>query len=133
MYDYIYDTAINTVNYFTKYANQDLCDDETSWSHGGYVEAESVLVWCIMGKPSMSHGGQSAIISDVSCMRPRAYIHHHKKHAMPPGWTKQGPFEVKSVIDELLQKVGDDSDNENETNICKSPPPPYYFRQLLLC
>ena len=41
---------------------------------------------------------------------------------MPSGWTKQGPFEAKSMIDELLLKVEDDSDDEDESKIFKSPP-----------
>jgi hypothetical protein len=75
-----------------------------------------------MGKPGMTRGGQTVIISDVSFTRPRAYMHRHKKHTMPSGWTKQGPFEAKSMIDELLLKVEDDSDDEDESKIFKSPP-----------
>jgi hypothetical protein len=41
---------------------------------------------------------------------------------MPSGWTKQGPFEAKYMIDELLLKVEDDSDYEDESKIFKSPP-----------
>jgi hypothetical protein len=70
----------------------------------------------------MTRGGQTVIISDVSCTRPRAYIHLHKKHTMPSGWTKQGPFEAKSMIDELLLKVEYDSDDEDESKIFRSPP-----------
>jgi hypothetical protein len=114
--------VIKNVNYFTKYADQDLCGDETSWAHGGYGEADYGLVGRVMGKPGMTRGGQTVIISDVSCTRPRAYIHRHKKHTMPPGWTKQVHFEAKSMIDELLLKVEDDSDDEDESKIFKSPP-----------
>jgi hypothetical protein len=70
----------------------------------------------------MKRGGHTVIISDVSCTRLRAYIHRHKKHTIPPGWTKQGPFEAKSMIDELLLKVEDNSDDEDESKIFKSPP-----------
>jgi hypothetical protein len=69
-----------------------------------------------MGKPGTTRGGQLVTIGDVSCTRPRAYTHRPNRH------TKQGTFEVKWTIDELLQKVEDDSDNEDETKIFKSPP-----------
>jgi hypothetical protein len=93
-----------------------------SWAHGGYGEADYGLVGRVMGKPGMTCGGQTVIISDMSCTHPRAYIHRHKKHTMPPGWTKQGPFEAKSMIDELLLKVEDKSDDEDESKIFNSPP-----------
>jgi hypothetical protein len=56
----------------------------------GYGEAESGLVGRVMENPGMTHGGQTVIISDVSCTRPRAFINHHDMQIMPPGWTKQG-------------------------------------------
>jgi hypothetical protein len=114
--------VIKNVNYFTNYADQDLCGGETSWSHGGYGEADYGLVGSVMGKPGTTRGEKTVIISDVSCTRPRAYTHRHKKNTMPPGWKRQGPFEAKSMVDELLLKVEDDSEDEDKSKIFKSPP-----------
>jgi hypothetical protein len=84
-YDYIYDAVIKNVTYFTKYADQDLCDGETSWAHIGYGETESGVDGCVMGKPGMTQSGKTVIVSDVSCTLPISYIRRHKKHTMPPG------------------------------------------------
>jgi hypothetical protein len=99
-----------------------MCGDKTIWAQGGYGEADSGLVGIVMGKTGMACGGQTLIISDVICTHPQAYIHRPNKHTMPSGWTKQGLFEAKSMIDELLLKVEDDSDDEDESKIFKSPP-----------
>jgi hypothetical protein len=97
----------------------------------GYGEAESGLVGRVMGKPGMTHGGQTVIIIDVSCTRPRAYINRHNMQIMPPRWTKQGHIEVKSIIGELFQNVEDDSNTEDKTKIFKSPPPNNFGKYLL--
>jgi hypothetical protein len=113
--------VIKNVTYFTEYADQYICSDETSWAHGGYGDANSGLVGHVMGKSGMACGGKTIIVSDVSCRRPILYIHRHKKHTMPPDWTKQGPFEAKYMNDELLLKVEDDNDDEDDSMISKSP------------
>jgi hypothetical protein len=85
-YDYIYDTFTKNVNFFTKYAKMDLCGELMSWAHWGYGKAEFGLVGCVMGKPGMTRGDPSVIISDVIWTHPWEYIHHYKKHTMHTGW-----------------------------------------------
>lgn len=70
----------------------------------------------LVGKPGISKGGQTVIIGDVDHLHPRAYIHHHKK---PRCWTKQGPFEVKCILDDVKNMVhvdGDSDDDDVEDN-----------------
>jgi hypothetical protein len=45
------------------------------------------------------------VISDVDRISPQAYIHHHKKHKKSQGWTKQGPFEVKCILEDVKNMV----------------------------
>jgi hypothetical protein len=104
-YDMVYKTPINNVNWVTEKAGLDLCGDETTWGFGGYGEPGSGLVSRIMGKPGVTKGGQTVIISDVDRLRPRSYIHRHKKHERPRGWNKQGPFEVKEILADVQQMV----------------------------
>jgi hypothetical protein len=54
-----------------------------------------------MNKLGVTKGGQIVMISNVHHIRPQAYMHHHKLHIKPPGWTQQGLFEVKSLFKKL--------------------------------
>jgi hypothetical protein len=100
-YDMLYNVLIENLNAITEEAELDLCGDETLWGHGGFGEAGSGFIGQIINKPGVTKGGQIVMISDVHCIRPCAYMHHHKLHIKPPGWTQQGPFKVKSVFDKL--------------------------------
>jgi hypothetical protein len=116
-YDMSYKTPIHNINWVTKKAGLDQCGDETTWGFGGYGEPGSGLVSRIMGKPGITKGEQTVIISDVDRLRPRAYIHRHKKHEKPRGWNKQGPFEVKCILEDVtnmvrVDGVDDDSDDD---------------------
>jgi hypothetical protein len=116
-YDMIYKTPIYNINWVTKKAGLDQCGDETTWGFGGYGEPGSGLVSWILGKPGITKGGQTVIISDVDRLRPRAYIHRHKKHEKPRGWNKQGPFEVKCILEDVTNMVrvnGDDDGDDHE-------------------
>jgi hypothetical protein len=117
-YNMIYKTSIYSIIWVTQKAGFDQCGNKTTWGFGGYGEASSGLVR-IMGKPGITKGGQTVIISDVDWLRPRAYIHRHKKHEKPRGWTKQGPFEVKCLLQDVTNMVhvngdGDDDDREDD-------------------
>jgi uncharacterized membrane protein len=77
-----------------------MCGDETSWGHQGFGEAGSGVVGQILGKPGISKGGQTVIISDVDRIRPRAYIHwQHKMHKYP--YPQKGPSEVRMIYEDL--------------------------------
>jgi hypothetical protein len=45
------------------------------------------------------------MISDVNRIRPRAYVHCHKLHTRPPGWTTQGPSRVRKIMEMITPKV----------------------------
>jgi hypothetical protein len=104
-YDMLWDVIFANVNAITKHAELDLCGDETTWGHGGFGEAGSGLVGRIMGKPGISKGGQIVMISDVNRIRPRAYVHRHKLHTKAPGWTTQGPFEVRMIMEMITPMI----------------------------
>jgi hypothetical protein len=118
-YDTIYKTPIFNINWVTRKAGLDQCSNETTWGFGGYSKPGSGLVSHILDKPGITKGGQMVIISDVAHLHPRAYIHHHKKHKKPRGWTKQGPFEVKCILEDVHNIVhvdGNGDDNDGEDN-----------------
>jgi hypothetical protein len=104
-YDMLWNILFANINSITKHAELDLCGDETTWGHGGFGEAGSGLVGRIMGKPGISKGGQIVMISDVNRIRPRAYVHRHKLHTKPPGWTTQGPSEVRKIMEMITPMV----------------------------
>ena len=103
-YDYIYKSLITNTNQMTEYAELDLCGDETTCGHGGFGEAGSGILARRMNKPGITFGLQTVILSDVHRSRPRAYTHRHKCWERDDGWTKEGPNEVKRLI-ELLQPM----------------------------
>jgi hypothetical protein len=83
-YDMIYHMTIHNINWVTRKPGLNQCDgNEMTWDFGRYGEPWSGLVSCILGKPGITKGGQTVIISDMDRLRPRAYIHHHKKHKKP--------------------------------------------------
>jgi hypothetical protein len=94
------------VNAISKHAELDLCGDKTTWGHGGFGEAGSGLVGRIMGKPGISKGGQIVMISNVNWIWPRAYVHRHKLHTRLPGWTAQGPSEVRKTMEMITPMAG---------------------------
>ena len=104
-YDRIYEVPIYNVNWFTKTAGLDLCGDESTWGFGGFGERGTGLVGLILGKPGVSKGGQVVLVSDVDRLRPRAYVHRHKVHEKPIGWNKQGPIEVRMIMDQIKEII----------------------------
>jgi hypothetical protein len=104
-YDRIYKVLIYNVNGITERAGLDLCGDETSWGFGGFGEQGTGLVGNVKGKPGVSKGGQTVLITDCDRLRPRAYVHRHKMHEKPIGWNKQGPNEVRMIMEKINQMV----------------------------
>jgi hypothetical protein len=102
-YDLIYRTIIHNCNAITKFADENQTVDETTWGFSGYGEAGSGIQGRLRAK-KVPKGGQTVIIrSDSGRFRPRAYIHRHKLHQLPTGFTRQGCGEMHY----LLSKVGD--------------------------
>ena len=74
-YDLIYDVLTSNVRAITKRAELDLTGDETSWGFMGYGEAGTKVVSRIMGKPGISKGGQTVIVSATNhSEKSRAYV-----------------------------------------------------------
>jgi hypothetical protein len=121
-YDMLYDVLIENLNAITEEAELDLCGDETTWGHGGFGEAGSGLIGRILNKPGVTKGGQIVMISDVHRIRPRAFMHRHKLHTKPPGWTQQGPFELKSLLEKLNGLVEGEPSAGGRRQIFKKKP-----------
>jgi hypothetical protein len=121
-YDMLWEALFANVNAITKHAELDLCGDETTWGHGGFGEAGSGLVGRIMGKPGISKGGQIVMISDVNRIRPRAYVHRHKLHTKPPGWTTQGPSEVRKIMEMITPMVVGEETSGGQRQIYRRKP-----------
>ncbi|CAJ1953548.1 unnamed protein product [Cylindrotheca closterium] len=98
-YDMAYRVVVANCNSLTLYAESDLCCDEMTWKFMGY--GEGGVVRRIVGKPGVTKGGQVVMTSDASCCRPRAYVHRHTLHHRPTGFAKQGPNEVRMIVEKL--------------------------------
>ena len=81
--------------------------------HGGFGEAGSGLVGRIMGNPGVPKGRQIGMVSDVNRMRPRAYLHQHKLHEKPTGWTASDPLEVHRIMEKASKMVMDGEDTKD--------------------
>ena len=53
------------------------------------------------------------MISDVNWMRPRAYLHQHKLHEKPTGWTALGLLEVRRIMEKVSKMLMDGEDTED--------------------
>ena len=102
-YDYIFNTIIHNVNALTLRACLDLCGDETTFGHQGFGEPDSGLLSKILGKPGITKGMQTVVVCDVDRIRPRAFLHRHKKHRKI--FNQQGPNEVALLWEEQLQPL----------------------------
>ena len=68
-----------------------------------------------MGKPGVTKGGQIVLVSDAYRNRPRAYLHRHKCHEPIPGFTRQGPMEVRRIMENISNLVeGEESDGRRQ-------------------
>ena len=76
----------------------------------------------LINKP-VGKGGQTTMVFGVLCRYPRAYVHRHKMHERPDGFTAEGKFEIKNLIDQIEKLVivgGIATDDEHNVSI---PPP----------
>ena len=96
-YDLIFRTLCHNMNYITLQAELDVAGDESTWGFAGYMADAGGR---LMNKP-VGKGGQTTMIYDVSRRYPRAYVHRHKVHVRPVGFTAEGKFEIKNLIDQL--------------------------------
>jgi hypothetical protein len=102
-YNFIFDTIIHNVNSVTRKAGLDLCGDETTYGHQGFGERGSGILTKIQGKPGITKGMQSVIVTDCDRIRPTAYLHRHKKHRQI--FRQQGPNEVALLWEEQLRPL----------------------------
>ena len=114
-YDMIYKTLVDNVLAITKKGELDLTGDETSWGFQGYGEKGAKVVERVVGKPGISKGGQTAIVSATNRICPYWYQH---RHAFTPrygkGFTAEGPSEVRTCIDSLENLVVGRGGNEKK-------------------
>ena len=78
-----------------------MMEGSARWCPSRDVEAGSGLAGRIMGKPGIMQGGQIIVISDVSCCRPRPFVHRHKLHKRPRGFV-EGPNEVPMIVEQIM-------------------------------
>ena len=114
-FDYIYKCIVHNGNELAYSADSDLCGDETTWAHNGFGEAGTGILGRVMGKPGVTKGGQIVLVSDAYRNRPRAYLHRHKCHAPIVGFTRQGPMEVRMILEDMKWLVqGQESDGRRQ-------------------
>ena len=93
---------VNNCNAITKYADLDLCGDETTFSHMGYGEPNTGLLKRLgQTKPGATRGMQTVMLFDAHRKYPGAYFHRHKLHRNPLK-LPSGPNKYKI----LLEKIG---------------------------
>ena len=117
-FDLLYDCMIANVNYISKSADSDQCVDETAYGTSCYGEANSGIISRLINKP-FNKGGQVTLMMDVHRFRPRAYIHRHKLHERPTGYSREGPNEVRMLMDKINLLVQSEG---NPDGIFKKPP-----------
>ena len=98
-YDSIFDCICHNVNALTLFAGLDLSGDETSFPFNGWGETLAGLFGYVKGKPGLSRGGQTILVSDADRIRPRAYCHRHKLH--PKLFPQRGPTEVRLIWEKM--------------------------------
>jgi hypothetical protein len=114
-FDYIFKCIINNINELSHSSDLDLCGDETTWAHNGFGEAGTGLLTRVMGKPGVTKGGQIVLVSDAYRNRPRAYLHRHKCHPPIAGFTRQGPMEVRMIMEDMKRLVtGEEGDGRRQ-------------------
>jgi hypothetical protein len=96
-------------------------------SHGGFGEAGSGILARRQGKPGVStFGMQTVIIRDVHRNRIRAYTHRHKvwktKKLNPIGWNKEGPCELRRILEALMPMVVGAEEKPNCRQIFQEKP-----------
>ena len=100
-YDLIYRTICHNMNHFTLLAELDATLDELTWGFGGYMgDCGGRLINKPVGK-----GGQTTMVFDISRRYPRAYVHRHKMHERPDGFTAVGKFKIKHLLDQIEKLV----------------------------
>ena len=112
-YDLIFKVLVHNCNAITKYADLDLCGDETTFAHMGYGEANTGLLRRLgQMKPGVTRGMQTVMVFDVGRIRPRAYVHRHKCHPNP-NHLPQGCNELMMCLNKLNKMViGNDGNNK---------------------
>jgi hypothetical protein len=99
------------------WAELDNAEDESTWEFGGYMGNAG---GGLMNKP-VRKGGQRTMLFGVSQRYPRAYVHCHKMHVRPLGFTVEGMFKIKNLIDHVEKLVVRNApDKELDVSI---PPP----------
>ena len=93
-----FDVPIHNTAFFTLKASMDLCIDETSMGFGGFGDFVSNL----RGK-AKSRGLQSAVLADVGTNLIRGIYHRHKDNKKSPGFTQQGPSEVRNLLEKYVE------------------------------
>ena len=117
-YDLMYHTICHNMNHFTLWAELDAALDESTWGFGGYMEDCGGR---LINKPG-GKGGQTTMMFDISCCYPRAYVHRHKIHERPDGFTAEGKFEIKHLIDQIEKLVVGGGATDDELNVSIPPP-----------
>ncbi len=121
-YDFIYEVITSNVRALTKNAELDLTGDETTWGFQGYGEKGAKVVYRVKGKPGVTKGGQTVIVCASNRIRPYWYQHRHAEtQRYGPGFTGEGPSEVRSCID-ALEKLVDGREGNGEKKIFRKPP-----------
>ena len=77
-----------------------------------------------MGNPGVLKGGQIVMVSDVNHMRLRAYLHRHKLHEKPTGWTASGLLEVRRIMEKVGRMVmyGEDTEDGSTKKLFRAKP-----------
>ncbi len=123
--DLIFCTLCHNMNYFMLWAELDNAADESTWGFGGYMgNARGWLMNKLVGK-----GGQTTMLFDMLWRYPQAYVHRHKMHVQSVGFTVEGMFKIKTLIDQVEKLVVENApDKELDMGV---PPPTGYSDPMI--
>jgi hypothetical protein len=114
-YNMIWDVICHNMNAILNEGGDDICIDETSWSHMGFGSEALERVY---GKPGINKGGQTVIAVSAKRRYLLAYHHRHRLQPRLPPFTQQGPSEIASLIESLFPLVeGNPKRKEDERRI----------------
>ena len=85
-------------DFLTEEADLDLCGDEIIWATPSYCELGAGVTGRVKNNPGVNKVGQSVLLGNVTHIRQCSYMHRHKLHRKPPGWTVMGNIEVKNIM-----------------------------------
>ena len=107
-YRLLWDVGCHNMRCLVKDAGLDLTIDETTWPNASYAPVHGRL----MGK-KCNKGGQHVVALDTKRRYLYSWTPRHKFIQREPGWTAEGPYEIKRILDDIEPQCDGGAGNDN--------------------